>query len=79
MEVKKENLSSIAVKNSVFALVFTVISKIGGAIFIILIARLLLPELFGVYSLAISIIVIIMTFTDLGISNTVVRYVSQAI
>ena len=44
MGIKEENLSKIAVKNSFFSFSFAIISKIGGAIFTILIARLFLPE-----------------------------------
>ena len=57
--IKNENLSSLAVKNSAFGIIAAIISKVGGALFIILIARLLLPKLFGIYSLVISIIIII--------------------
>jgi O-antigen/teichoic acid export membrane protein len=77
--IKNENLSSLAVKNSAFGIIAAIISKVGGALFIILIARLLLPKLFGIYSLVISIIIIILTFADFGLNGTVVRYVSKAL
>ena len=77
--IKKEGLSFLAAKNSTFGLMAAIISKVGGTLFIILLARLLLPELFGIYSLTISIVVIILTFSDLGLNDTLVRYVAKAL
>ncbi len=55
----------------------TIISRIGGLILTVILARFLLPELFGIYSLVLSIIAIALTFTNLGISTTLTRYVSE--
>ena len=74
---KTENLSKIAVKNSAYTFASIAISKIGALIFTIVVARLLLPELFGVYSLVLSIIIIAMTFTDFGINSASIKYVSE--
>ena len=80
MKNKKENLSEVVVRNSAFDLASNFIAKLGGMIFtIFILARLLGPELFGVYNLAFSIIAIILTFTDLGISSAATRYISEAI
>lgn len=79
MEPEKENLSKIVVKNSAYILSSIVISKIGGLIFTIIIARLLLPELFGIYYLALSIAIIAITFSDLGANLTSLRYMSEAL
>jgi O-antigen/teichoic acid export membrane protein len=65
------------VKNVGFNVLKTIISKFGAFIFTILIARLLLPELYGLYSLALSILIIFGTFSDLGLSSAVVKYVSE--
>ena len=76
---EKENLTKIVLKNSAYNFTTTLISKIGGLIFTIILARLLLPELFGIYNLVLSIILIALTFADLGINTTALRYISDAL
>lgn len=66
-------------KNTAFNSSSIVISGVGGLIFTIVLARLLHPELFGVYHLAISIAIVMLTFTDLGVNRTMTRYVSYAL
>lgn len=78
MGIKEENLSKIAVKNSAYVFTTIFVSKIGSLIFTILIARLLLPELFGIYGIVLSIVMIAMTISNLGIDQTATRYVSHA-
>ncbi len=77
--MKRENLTKIAVKNSAYTFITTIISRIGGLIFTIMLARLLLPELFGIYHIVLSVVLIVLTFTDLGIGGTSMRYVSEAL
>jgi len=77
--VSKQNLSKIALKSSMYHLLTLFILKFGGLIFTIIIARMLLPELFGIYALALSIVTIAMVFTDLGIDITFLRYLSDSI
>jgi len=77
--ITKQNLSKIAIKNSSYNFVAGIIFKIGGLIFTILIARLLLPELFGIYALALSVIALFMAFTNMGINETFTRYFSEAL
>ena len=72
-------LARKVLKNSIYNSSSVFISKIGGLIFTIILARLLLPELFGVYHLALAVGFMLLTFTDLGINGTLVRYVSHAI
>ncbi|MDP3992348.1 MAG: oligosaccharide flippase family protein [Nanoarchaeota archaeon] len=79
MNIKKQNLSDIAIKNSMYTLSSVVISKIGGLVMTIILARLLLPELFGIYSLALSVAIIAITFSDLGANLTALRYMSDAL
>lgn len=74
-----ENLSQITVKNSKFQFIKMLLSRVGGLIFSIILARMLLPELFGLYSLALSIVLIIFTLIDLGVGGTMIRYVSEAL
>jgi O-antigen/teichoic acid export membrane protein len=69
--------SGQAIKNSVYQFSTSLVSKIGSLIFTIILARLLLPELFGLYSLALSVILIFAVFSELGISSALVKYVSN--
>jgi len=79
IELEKENLSKIAAKGSAYTFTSLMILKFGGLIFTIIIARMLLPELFGVYALVFSIVTIAMTFTDMGINTTAIRYISESL
>jgi len=77
--IKNQNLSKVAIKGSAYNLLSLLILKFGGLIFTIIIARLLLPELFGVYALVLSIATVILTFAELGIDNTFLRYLSDSV
>lgn len=77
--VKKESLTEQTMKNSFYNMTGTIVSRMGGLILTVILARFLLPELFGIYSLVLSIITIAGTFTDLGMGKTLVRYVSDAL
>ena len=67
----------LIVKNSIYQFSTTLIAKIGSLIFVIILARLLMPELFGLYSLALSTILLFTSISDLGIGGTLVRFVSK--
>lgn len=77
--IEDKNLSNVAIKISIYHIFSLLILKFGGLIFTIIIARMLLPELFGVYALVLSIATIILTFTDWGMDNTFFRYLSDSI
>ena len=66
-------------KNTAYNTVLIFFSRIGGLIFTIILARILLPERFGIYTLALTIILTIATFTDLGINGVVMKYVSESL
>jgi O-antigen/teichoic acid export membrane protein len=68
-----------AAKNSSFLLATTIVAKIGSLLFTILIARMLMPELFGLYSLALGTIVLFAGFSDFGISAAMVTFVSKSL
>ncbi|MCR4323989.1 MAG: flippase [Nanoarchaeota archaeon] len=68
-----------AVKNSSYTFSKTFISKIGSIIFTVILARVLLPELFGLYSLTFSTLVFLSLISDLGISNALVNFISKEI
>lgn len=69
--------SGLAIKNSIFQFSSNFLSKIGSLFFMTIIARILMPELFGLYSLALSTIVLFGGFADLGIDQTMIRFVSN--
>jgi stage V sporulation protein B len=66
-------------KNTEYNILKNIFNRLGGLALTILLTRLLLPDLFGVYSLTLSIIMILIIFTDLGINNALTRYVSNAL
>ena len=72
-----QNLSRLAAKGSMYNLASLFVLKFGGLIFTIILARMLLPELFGVYALALSIVTLALSFTDWGMENTFLRYLSE--
>ena len=74
-----DSLTKITFKNLFYNSATIFISKIGGFILTIFLARWLLPELFGVYALVLSIVFIVFSFTDLGANETAARYVSDAL
>ena len=78
-KVKKSSFARRTIKNIFFGGLTGIISKIGALIFTVLIARNFLPELFGVYSLALTIILSLFLISDLGLGNTMVRYLAESI
>ena len=67
----------LVIKNSIYLFSSNLIAKLGSFIFIIILARMLMPELFGLYSLSLSIILIFSGMADLGIGVTLLRFVSR--
>ena len=51
-----------AIKNSTYNLATIVVSKGGSLLFTFILARILMPELFGLYSLALSTILMFTIF-----------------
>ncbi len=74
MKYKKDNFAT----NAFFQGLTGLISKIGSLIFTIILARMLLPELFGLYSLALTIILTLITITDFGLGVTTTRYLADS-
>ena len=74
---KFKGYTGLVIKNSLYQLAATFSAKIGSLLFTIILARMLMPELFGLYSLALSTIVIFVSFADLGIGPTLIRFVSR--
>ncbi len=70
--------TGLAIKNSIFQFSTSLTGKIGSLFFTILLARILMPELFGLYSLALATIVIFTSLSDLGITSATIRFISNA-
>ena len=73
---KSPNLKKSIVKNSFWSFSATFINRMGSLIFTIILARFLMPEKYGIYSIVMSVAMILFTFSDLGVNQTLVRYVS---
>ncbi|MFA4960716.1 MAG: oligosaccharide flippase family protein [Candidatus Pacearchaeota archaeon] len=69
--------AGIAIKNSTYQLGSNMVVKIGSLIFTIILARLLLPEKFGLYSLALSTIILFSAFADFGIASAIVTFIPK--
>jgi len=76
---KFEGNTGQAVKNSSYQISQTIVAKIGSLFFTIIIARMLMPDLFGLYSLALSTIVLFSSFSDLGIGSALITFISKKI
>jgi teichuronic acid exporter len=79
--IKKRDFSGNsgkAIKNSLFSFSATLVAKVGSIFFTIILARLLLPELFGLYALSLSTILIFSNLSNLGISQTLVKFLSSS-
>lgn len=55
------------------------LNRFGALFLTIILTRFLQPELFGIYSLTLSIILVLTTFTDLGINGALTKYISNAL
>lgn len=80
--VKKRDFSGNtgqAIKNSSYQLTSNLIIKFGSLLFTIIVARLLMPERMGLYSLALSTIVFYSAFSDFGVSTAVLTFISKSL
>lgn len=68
--------TGLALKNGSYQFFTNLISKFGSLLFTIIIARILMPELFGLYSLALSTVLLFAAISDFGMSNSLVKFVS---
>jgi O-antigen/teichoic acid export membrane protein len=69
--------TGLAIKNSAYQFSTNLVLKIGSLIFIVVLARMLLPELFGLYNLALSTILLFFVISNFGIGPTLVKFVSR--
>ncbi len=75
----KDDLKKSLIKNSFWSFTSLIISRLGAILFTVILARLLTPEHFGLYSIVFSTAMIFHTFADLGINQALLRYLSYAI
>lgn len=73
------NIKEQVVKNGFWNVISGLINRGGGFVLVILLSRLLMPEGFGQYSLAMTVSLFFITFSDIGINQTLIRYVSLGI
>jgi len=80
--IKKRDLegnSGQAIKNSSYQFAITLVAKIGSLIFTVIIARLMLPETYGLYGLALSTILFIGVISDMGIGTALNTFMSKTL
>ena len=75
-KMKERNLASDIFSSSFYSISTVLFARFGGIIFTIILARMLKPELFGVYGLASSIALMVFSFLDPAINQTLLRYFS---
>ena len=80
--IRKRNFSGNtgqAIRNSIFQFSTQVAQRLGSLILTIVLARVLMPELYGLYNLALATIIIFTTLSELGVGQTLIRFVSHAL
>ena len=73
------NLRERVAKNSFWAIIYTIINRLGVAALTIILARLLGAADYGIYSITFSAGMILYTFADLGINQTTIKYISTSL
>ena len=72
-------VSEEIVIGSFWNFIMVLFSRLGGLFFVIIIARYLMPESFGIYNLALSVSLIFLYFIDSGINQSLLKYVAEAL
>ena len=75
----ESSISQQVAKSSFYNLLTAIISRGGALIFTFFLARLLLPEGFGIYSLALAIILFLQSLIELGTNSALLKYVPENI
>jgi len=75
--VSNHPIKNELVKGSFWSFTTALLAKVGGLFLTIILARYLLPDGFGLYSLAFSVAIIFVTFADMGINSATIKYISQ--
>ena len=77
--LKNKKTPSKIIENILFQGFSGIASKIGSLIFTILVARILFPKMFGIYSLALTIIIILAAFSDMGLASSITLFIAESI
>ncbi|WP_456329450.1 oligosaccharide flippase family protein, partial [Archaeoglobus sp.] len=67
-------VARVVFRNAIFNFASLVVGNISGLFLVIIIARILKPDYFGIYSLTIAIANVLIAITNLGIDGAVIRY-----
>lgn len=70
---RESSLRSLAARGAAWSGVSTIVLRMGGLVVGIVLARILAPEQFGVYAVALTVQGILMTVADLGLSADLIR------
>ncbi len=71
--------TGLAIKNSAYQFSYNLSSKLGSLVFVIILARLILPETFGLYNLVFSTVMFFYVFSDLGVNQAIIYFSSKAL
>lgn len=77
--MENEELKKVLVKNSFWGFLAVLIGKIGALVFTIILARFLLPEKYGMYSIVLSIAMIFYILSDLGVNKAFMVHISSSL
>ena len=70
------NVAKKVARNAFYRTAAVVVGNLSGLFLTVVLARVLKPEQFGVYSLTLSIAMLSIAFSNLGIDGAVVRYIA---
>jgi len=73
----EKTLSQKIAKDSFYNFSTTLISRIGAVIFTIILTRILAPEQFGIYSLVLSMVFLLVMVIDTGINTALLKFVGN--
>lgn len=72
-EPDAEGLGATAARGAAWSGVSTIVLRLGSVIVGVVVARILAPDQFGVYAVALTVQGILMTVADLGLSSEIIR------
>ena len=77
--MKNRSFKKSLVENSFWSIITSIVVRGGALIFTIILARFLMPEGYGIFSIALSVSMFFYIFADIGINATAVRFISSAL
>lgn len=76
---KEKSLKEIVVKNVFYNFSSSIVNTSLSFLFVVFLARILKPDLYGIYGIVLSVVLLFSRFSDLGINTALVKYVSANI